>query len=466
MTTLWARRLFNTDYLGYALLVSWFYGLWFAPNSFALVDHNCDGVGVLWTVMTVVFAASLFVLAVFLKPGRHLRGARHWLAGACVVLAASTVVVSFSDTTGLFFSASVVCSAVAGVTYALLWMAWGESHALGRTPFDIGEAVPTIALIQIIVLACCVFLPMGPAGLFVSLLPLVSGALLMRSLKARESLAFPPMAFRKGSSYMLDPVPTVCISALVLNFACFYVHSLLPVGLLSLGRNAVLFGAVSGMAVLVVLYVMFRLSSRRLTIARMLPWLLVIAIVSYGLHFEGGYDDAVFLMTDSVSTALSILLLVYFMALANKGFLSTSIAFALAGGVPALGMGFGDLVPSLLQGNPAVAEVAEGPLTFALFCLLAILSIPLVRQEQAIAALSAPSASEDDIDRLCAALSAEHSLSKREFEVLGYLARGYTAALIAERLGVSVRTVNAHTQHVYDKCGIHKRSELLKLLDG
>lgn len=184
MTTLLVRRLFNTDYLGYALLVSWFYGLWFAPNSFALVDHNCNEVGILWTVMTVSFAVSLFALAVYLKPGRHLRDARRLLVGACAVLAASTAVVSFSGMAGAFFIVSVICSAAAGVTYALLWMAWGESHALGRTSFDIGEAVPTIALVQIVVLACCAFLPVGPAGLFVSLLPLASGVLLIRLLKA------------------------------------------------------------------------------------------------------------------------------------------------------------------------------------------------------------------------------------------------------------------------------------------
>lgn len=466
MTTLLVRRLFNTDYLGYALLVSWFYGLWFAPNSFALVDHNCNEVGILWTVMTVSFAVSLFALAVYLKPGRHLRNARRLLVGACAVLAASTAVVSFSGMAGAFFIVSVICSAAAGVTYALLWMAWGESHALGRTSFDIGEAVPTIALVQIVVLACCAFLPVGPAGLFVSLLPLASGVLLIRSLKAQEHLAFPPMAFRRGSSHALDPVPMVCFSALVLNLACFYVHSLLPVDSLSLGRNAVLLGASSGMATLIVLYIIFCLSSRRLTIARMLPWLLVVVIVSYGLYFEERCADAVFLLTDSVSTALSILLLVYFMALANKGYLSVSVAFSLAGGVPALGMGFGDLVPFLFQGNPAAAETLEGSLTLVLFCLLAVSSVPLVRQEQAIAALSAPSTSEADIDRLCAGLSAEHSLSKRESEVLGYLVRGYTAGLIAEKLGISVRTVNAHTQRVYDKCVIHKRSELLRLLDG
>jgi len=51
-------------------------------------------------------------------------------------------------------------------------------------------------------------------------------------------------------------------------------------------------------------------------------------------------------------------------------------------------------------------------------------------------------------------------LTHREVEVLDLLAGGYTNAEIAERLFVSVRTVETHRAHIRLKLGISKRAEL------
>ena len=50
-------------------------------------------------------------------------------------------------------------------------------------------------------------------------------------------------------------------------------------------------------------------------------------------------------------------------------------------------------------------------------------------------------------------------LSPRELEVLGLLARGLTAAGIAERLVISQKTVSTHLQHVMAKLGVHSRAQ-------
>ncbi len=51
-------------------------------------------------------------------------------------------------------------------------------------------------------------------------------------------------------------------------------------------------------------------------------------------------------------------------------------------------------------------------------------------------------------------------LSERELEVLRLVARGLTSAQIAERLVVSVRTVETHRAHVQQKLGVASRAEL------
>jgi DNA-binding NarL/FixJ family response regulator len=50
-------------------------------------------------------------------------------------------------------------------------------------------------------------------------------------------------------------------------------------------------------------------------------------------------------------------------------------------------------------------------------------------------------------------------LSHRELEVLDLAARGLTNHEIAQRLTISVRTVEAHLTHVYNKLGVASRTE-------
>jgi DNA-binding NarL/FixJ family response regulator len=55
--------------------------------------------------------------------------------------------------------------------------------------------------------------------------------------------------------------------------------------------------------------------------------------------------------------------------------------------------------------------------------------------------------------------AARDGLSPRELEVLGLLARGLSAAAIAERLVISRKTVSTHLQHVMAKLGVHSRAQ-------
>jgi two-component system response regulator NreC len=53
-------------------------------------------------------------------------------------------------------------------------------------------------------------------------------------------------------------------------------------------------------------------------------------------------------------------------------------------------------------------------------------------------------------------------LSEREAEVLGLIALGHTNGEIAERLVLSVRTIETHRAHIQHKLGIGKRSDLVR----
>jgi DNA-binding CsgD family transcriptional regulator len=70
-----------------------------------------------------------------------------------------------------------------------------------------------------------------------------------------------------------------------------------------------------------------------------------------------------------------------------------------------------------------------------------------------------------DMEQRLAKLNAQYKLSSREQEVLGYLANGHSASYVAEALCISRNSVKTHTRHVYEKLGIHKRDDLISLVN-
>lgn len=66
----------------------------------------------------------------------------------------------------------------------------------------------------------------------------------------------------------------------------------------------------------------------------------------------------------------------------------------------------------------------------------------------------------DPLDRL----SEDFSLTRREAEVLPYLAQGRSAKAIAAELFVSESTVRTHTRKIYEKADLHSREDLFALI--
>jgi two-component system, OmpR family, response regulator len=55
------------------------------------------------------------------------------------------------------------------------------------------------------------------------------------------------------------------------------------------------------------------------------------------------------------------------------------------------------------------------------------------------------------------------SLSDRELEILQLMAEGLKPYEIADRLVISPKTVGSHTEHIFDKLGVHSRAEAVGL---
>lgn len=58
-----------------------------------------------------------------------------------------------------------------------------------------------------------------------------------------------------------------------------------------------------------------------------------------------------------------------------------------------------------------------------------------------------------------------YGLTKREGEVLSYLAKGYSRPYIEKKLYISKGTAKTHIFHVFQKLGVSSQDELLDLVD-
>lgn len=71
----------------------------------------------------------------------------------------------------------------------------------------------------------------------------------------------------------------------------------------------------------------------------------------------------------------------------------------------------------------------------------------------------------DRISKQAVVLQQNYRLSARETEVMELIARGNSVARIAEELVVSENTIRTHSKRIYTKLNIHKKQELLDLIE-
>lgn len=77
-----------------------------------------------------------------------------------------------------------------------------------------------------------------------------------------------------------------------------------------------------------------------------------------------------------------------------------------------------------------------------------------------------PAAPEtDERAELYQSLAEDYGLTRREAEVLPYLARGRSAKVIAEALFVSESTVRTHTRRIFEKTDLHSKQQLIDLIE-
>ena len=398
-------------FVGFALLLAWHYNLWFLHDAFIGVQLLDDCVTESW----------LFALV----------------------------------------------AAVIGASNALLWIMWGELYSRTKTSFSVARIGTTIGLVMLACSLVALVLPTGVSSVFISLLPVAACVLFRRGRRIAESMPYPTLLPESTAKRAIRPMIVVSVTAFVAALACYFLVAIIPLESLPDGDLTFTFGSIGGAVLLCIIGAVSASSKQRLNIYRIFPWLIVLAIISFALFITGEqfYIPSFFLVL-AVVAIFEVLLIMYFGVLGMKGYVPIGIAFGFSGAFIRLGIATGNTLALIYEANPSFALVATTPTAIIFVCILSAIIIPLVRQEYNITKLMAPPATESLQEQRIKELAKEFSLSARETEIVMLIARGFTTDNVAKKLVISPYTVNTHIRHVYEKIGIHKRSELIDYING
>ena len=431
-------------FVGFALLLAWHYNLWFLHDAFIGVQLLDDCVTESW-LFALVAAVIGFIAIAF----------------------ASTLVLTLFAFSFPTDAIAYALAAVIGASNALLWIMWGELYSRTKTSFSVARIGTTIGLVMLACSLVALVLPTGVSSVFISLLPVAACVLFRRGRRIAESMPYPTLLPESTAKRAIRPMIVVSVTAFVAALACYFLVAIIPLESLPDGDLTFTFGSIGGAVLLCIIGAVSASSKQRLNIYRIFPWLIVLAIISFALFITGEqfYIPSFFLVL-AVVAIFEVLLIMYFGVLGMKGYVPIGIAFGFSGAFIRLGIATGNTLALIYEANPSFALVATTPTAIIFVCILSAIIIPLVRQEYNITKLMAPPATESLQEQRIKELAKEFSLSARETEIVMLIARGFTTDNVAKKLVISHYTVNTHIRHMYEKIGIHKRSELIDYING
>ncbi len=115
----------------------------------------------------------------------------------------------------------------------------------------------------------------------------------------------------------------------------------------------------------------------------------------------------------------------------------------------------------------------------AAFAIVSIFALMLVmgfmfKDEDTLMVFEAPTRHElesisvgsgESVEEHLRAIANHQGLSPRETEIFIYWATGHGSRYIQDKLVISSATVKTHVRHIYEKCDVHSRAEIISLLE-
>ena len=475
-----ARSFYLVTLVGFAADRTWVHLLFFSMTPFFAWGFGPDSLFINMALSLGALGVSLLLLGHALKNPGRLVLSRYGIAAAALMCCVGTALTGFAETGSAAGAAlGLICALMTGVSSAPLYLGWVRILAAAGLRRGVLLACACSAVSFAVTLAFAM-LPHVAVVVVLALCPLVNGACLRWASSLRSALPTPavPMALdatpgRHGfaSERLTWGMAAFGFVAGFANVLCKedtygassqtgwlllagLVSSVLLVALWMRATHAtVILCYRIGFFFMVAGCVLVALVQTRLQVTGMLVYagFSTIAIVAmYSFLSRREHADEAWL-----SFACDVMAMLY---------LGEALGVACCLGASALALPI----------DPTVAGVV---LTLALVCVYVFLfddkvlassmergghdAAGVANGGEGAAQESNLGASQD----IYAELAEKYGLSPREREVLPLLVQGRTVQRIKDELMVSSSTVNTHIRHIYAKCDVCSKQELLDLIE-
>lgn len=450
-----------------ALLMSfwwaWVYLTYLSPS---LASSTSCRMGV--PALSFLSVASGAVVCMVLVPvfrRRPLLQSNRSLALASGLLACvATFVMGFSqsDPGGL---GSAIAALVSGVGITVLYVQWGTLYS--QMGYNQSVLATLTSFLLALVLAAAIYGHGSTTVVLESLLPLGCAAgLCMKQAWAWE----PPANPRLGGSGLSLSIPWYVLALIVIFGATFGVYrsvlSGASVGSLQFG--VLLTGSAALAIALLALVALFRASlGWDFVVYLTLP---MMGMAALALSLNETIDAAVlWAAVVAIVRCSDLVIWILLTELSRKANDQPGVIFAVGKLASLAAVLLGMVVGAVFVLNVGEVQRVFLPVAIVVIMALAVLasivSLREGRQAAAAASLKPVQVGESPEESALDAVATRYGLSRREREVLGYLARGRSVPYIAEKLTIAESTVTSHSRSIYRKTGVHSRQQLIDLVE-
>lgn len=517
---------FKPRYLGLGFVWAWVYCAFQTPVLFPDREGVSINADASWLASALAVVVSLFVFG-FLWRRRNLRNlaSLHWTAGILVAAGTMLSVLCSSYFPSLTLI-SVLSGILSGIGTAWLCIFWVDA----MTQLDIEHIEVMVPSAFGITLVCSLIVPaiQGFVGvLVIAVLPIISSFLLQsvyRNSTAHLSLpndlgSIDPTTSStthtivKSDRSIPDSIRPILIRAGI-TLGMFYAAIGFTDGIsalnwehisqLSLGLAAFV-GSLCGllMALGFVLYAI------RVDFQSLCRWLtplmvLMLALVSWPAPIAHVFSEMLGVIADTV---MQVIIYVYIISLARRRIVSAALGLGIVQGFVQIGVLIGNVAGERVAYFVSQDAINIFAVVLTLICIVVFATLLVPQRTQSIVPaktnkdvfqnedsntpLSVPAsvffsnnnnegddsspqagldmtAESSELPTLsrCEELAQHYNLSRRETEILEYLAKGRSQPYIREELMLSKNTVATHVKHIYQKLNVHSKQELIDLVEG
>lgn len=468
------------SYLGFGLYWAWVY---LSFNSLQLSGSMPNGAPFIPLLHIVSGLTGCFVFALVIGLHKRLEASVHfgaiiWMAAMGTALGTLFYAVPLAQGTQALAIAGAVISGFCSPWVALSW-------GLAYCRLDVRMATSLTAgsfLLAGLLYALMSFIPQPVCGTLVSFLPVLSVFVLYLSKpiaftqamhKELDGIASHEGALRSEFSTMFKRtgIGRIMLGILLTMFVCGGMRIFIMQMQVDTYSQPLLVALPIAVVALAFLGYGASISRTSLNLGplyRMAMPLLAIAFVLIAM-FGASNTDTSFLIVSAGSTLIDMLTWVLLIEIVRSTHFSALLVLATGRLAIHLGMATGEATGLAMADN-------MGAFFMIAIVILVIAASYMFTDRDTTFFFEPPATDElpeadndeegDTIDARMDAIAQTYGLSPRETEVFKLWASGYGSKAIEEKLFVSAATVKTHLHHIYEKCDVHSRAEVLELIEN